>query len=212
MSENRKPYLIGLSGGSGCGKTTVIQTLFEELPKGSISLISQDNYYLKKEEQPIDENGVVNFDTPNSFRRKELLEDVNLLAKGNTVSYLEYTFNNKNWEPKKVEIQPAPIVLIEGLFVFHFEELRKLFDYRVFIDTDEEERLKRRIKRDLEERGYPEDEVRYQWKNHVMPAFNDYLHPFIDSCDLIIDNSHHFREDLDVLKAHIHELLKENQR
>ena len=198
-----KPYLVGISGGSGCGKTTVLNSLFEELPEGRLALISQDNYYRHISEQPKDNNGVENFDTPESFRRNELIEDVVKLRSGEKLQYEEYTFNNDAAISRTIEIHPAPIILIEGLFVFHFDEISDILDYKVFIDVEEDIRLERRIRRDWKERGYPEHEVRYQWENHVMPAYRSFQAPYVNSCDLIIDNTHHFKEDLDRLVGHL---------
>lgn len=201
-----KPYLVGISGGSGCGKTTILKSIFEQMPKDSITLISQDNYYRPIEEQPKDKEGIENFDTPDSFYRQRLINDIINLSQGKKITQDEYTFNNDEAISKQVVINPSPIILIEGLFVFHFEEINSLLNYRVFIDTKEEIRLQRRIDRDLKERGYPEKEVRYQWKNHVMPAYNNYLEPYLDSSDLIIDNSVHYKDDLNKLIEHLKNL------
>ena len=201
-----KPYLVGISGGSGCGKTTVLNALFDSMPTGNISLISQDNYYLDITKQPKDENGIENFDTPESFKREELIADIVSLSQGQKVTLNEYTFNNSNAVSSVVEILPAPIVLIEGLFVFHFTEINSLLNYKVFIDTDEDIRLNRRIKRDWTERGYPEDQVRYQWEKHVMPAYNKYLKPYVADCDLIINNNDHYESDLMKLTEHLNQI------
>jgi uridine kinase len=115
---------------------------------------------------------------------------------GETVLQKEYTFNNPSVEPKLLEIRPAPIVIVEGLFILHFEEISELLDLKIFIETDEEIALQRRLKRDLLERGYPEGDVLYKWNNHVMPAYKMYLLPFKDECDEIITNNSHVAEDI----------------
>lgn len=203
----RQPYLVGISGGSGCGKTTILNSLFDAMLEGELALISQDNYYKHISDQPVDDNGKENFDTPDSFRRDELIDHINRLSKGELLTYDEYTFNNENAVAGTVTVEPAPIILIEGLFVFHFPEINDILNYKVFIDAHEEIRLERRIKRDWTERGYPEHEVLYQWENHVMPAFKAYQEPHIDQCDLIIDNTRHYREDLEHLITHLRSLL-----
>jgi len=112
---------------------------------------------------------------------------------------LEYTFNNKEKEPEIVEVKPAPIIIIEGLFIFHFEEIRNQIDLKVYIDAKDEVKLKRRLKRDSEERGYTADVVQYQWNNHVLPSYYQYLRPYRDDVDLIITNNEGYHKGLDVL-------------
>ena len=183
-------YLIGIAGGSGSGKTTFLRSLMAHYSTDQVALVSQDNYYKPKEQQEKDENGWVNFDLPGSIDRDHFLQDVMQLRRGASIEKLEYNFNNPEWEPKHITVHSAPIILVEGLFVFHFEEIMELLDYKVFLNAPHEERLSRRIRRDLLERGYPEEEVLYQWHNHVRPAEEKYLYPYLEHCDLEIDNVH----------------------
>jgi uridine kinase len=177
--------------------------LKDNLPEGSISIISQDNYYKPKAEQERDENGEVNFDLPTSIDKDTFFQDIKLLIEGKSVSFQEYTFNNDNQQPKKVIIEPAPILVVEGLFVFHYPEIRHLLDLRVYLDVREELKLERRIKRDRDERGYPESVVRYQWENHVLPSFKKFLKPYRDDSHLIITNNITFDKGLTVLTDHL---------
>jgi uridine kinase len=186
MSEVK---IIGISGGSGSGKTTVLRNLKKQIPEDHIALVSQDNYYKPQAEQHRDENGMVNYDLPTGIEKERLIHDMNQLLNGNAIEFLEYNFNNPAWEPKKITIQPAPIVVMEGLFVFHFEEIFEKLHHKIYLDAPVELRLERRIRRDLHQRGYPEHEVRYQWDNHVRPAEIEYLEPFVDRCDLVIDST-----------------------
>lgn len=206
--KNKKHYLIGIAGGSGSGKTSFLRELMNHFTKEKVALVSQDNYYHPKDLQLADDNGVLNFDLPTSIDRKHFYEDMMRLSKNETIEKLEYNFNNPLWEPEKVVVQPAPVIIMEGLFVFHYEEIRDQLDYMVYIDVHHEERLQRRIKRDGQERGFPEHEVRYQWHNHVRPAEEKYLDPFIESCHLVVDNTFHYREGLDILISNIREQLK----
>jgi len=198
VSQN-KIYLIGIAGGSGSGKTSFLRELLNHFPLDKISLVSQDNYYFPKQEQQADENGVINFDLPTSIDRDHFYADMNTLIKGEPIEKQEYNFNNPAWAPEKVIVHPAPVIIMEGLFVFYYEEIRKKLDCKVFIDVHHEERLGRRIRRDAQERGYPEHEVRYQWDHHVRPAEEKYLDPYINECDLIVDNTLHFKEGLEKL-------------
>ncbi len=199
--NKKKPFLVGISGGSGCGKTTILKALFESMPKESLALVSQDDYYLPIELQPKDENNRENFDLPQSLDEQKFILDLNRLMSGNRLEITEYTFNNEARTSSLKIVEPAPIVIVEGLFVFHFEEIYKQMDYKVFVHAKENTRLERRLTRDKNERGYPKEDVLYQWKNHVEPAYEKYLKPYINSCDLIINNNEHYQEDLNKLIA-----------
>jgi uridine kinase len=203
----KKTYLIGIAGGSGSGKTSFLRELMNHYNDSQVALVSQDNYYHPKELQAADENGVLNFDLPTSIDRQHFHDDMMKLVNGNSIEKLEYNFNNPDWEPSKVIVHPAPVVIMEGLFVFHYEEIRKQLDYMVYIDVHHEERLQRRIKRDGAERAFPEDQVRYQWVNHVRPAEEKYLDPFISECELIVDNNVHYKEGLSILVQKINDQL-----
>lgn len=206
MSQS-KPFLVGIAGGSGSGKTSFLRDLLLHFPAEKIALVSQDNYYEPKHLQHIDENGMVNYDLPTSINREYFYNDMMKLVNGDSLELMEYNFNNPAAKPQKVIVKPAPIIIMEGLFIFHYEEIRKQLDYKVFIDVHHEERLQRRIRRDGEERGYPEHEVRYQWQNHVRPSEEEFLYPYINECDLVVDNTVHYREGLQMLAGIIHQQL-----
>lgn len=208
---SKKPFVIGVAGGSGSGKTFFLKCFLNHFKKEEICLLSQDDYYFRVgHTMTAEENKLYNFDLPTTIDNDQFLNDIKNLIKGETVYQKEYTFNNPNAEPKLLEIQPAPIVMVEGLFILHFEEIAQMLDMKIFIDTDEEIALQRRLKRDLIERGYPEDDVLYKWNNHVMPAFNDYLLPYKAQCDKIITNNTHVAEDIIEITSEISNHLKEN--
>lgn len=202
-------YIVGIAGGSASGKTSFLNDLRSRLPSDSVSIISQDNYYLPKELQVCDEAGEVNFDLPSAIHREDFHNDLCTLLSGAAVERKEYNFNNPNQAPKIVRIEPAPIIIMEGLFVFYYQEIRTKLDLKIFIDAREEVKLQRRIMRDSLERGYCEDAVRYQWQNHVVPSYNKFLRPFRDSADVIVTNNTHYNIGLNVLNNHLQTLLKE---
>lgn len=202
-----RPYLVGIAGGSGSGKTTLLNQLLRLLPEGSVALVSQDNYYHPSHLQQADENGELNFDLPGSIDREHFLRDIKLLLKGQSIYKQEYTFNNPVKSPKLIEIKSAPIIITEGLFVFYYDEIRELLDYKVYLHAEEVVRLNRRIYRDKAERGYEENVVRYQWDNHVKPADENYLFPFKNDCDLIIDNTDDFGNQIELLAQHLQKIL-----
>lgn len=201
--KTRRPYIVGIAGGSASGKTSFLNALLDSFAPNEISLVSQDNYYRSAEQQLADENGRLNFDLPDSLYRAEFHRDLERLAAGIAVRRQEYTFNNPAVTPGIVTVEPAPILVTEGLFVFHYDEVWRMLDYKVYLHADEDIRLQRRIERDSKERGYPEVDVRYQWEHHVMPADRQYLQPFKERCDLVVDNDHHYAPGLNALVSHL---------
>lgn len=203
----KSPYVIGVAGGSASGKTSILSELMSRFEPRQVALISQDNYYYERERQFQDVNGEVNFDLPTAIDREALNRDVSDLIGGKIVVRKEYSFNNPLAEPKMVSIEPAPILIVEGLFVFHFVELAAKMNLKVYVDALEEVKLKRRIVRDLSERGYPESDVRYRWKNHVTPSYHNYLKPHKRHCDIIINNNSTYQNGLSVLVNHLRAML-----
>ena len=198
-----RPYIIGISGGSGSGKTLFINELMRGFNKDEVCLISQDNYYRKRTEQPVDENGVQNFDMPESIDSDAFLSDIVKLMQGEKIILKEYTFNNPNQPENTIEFRPAPVIILEGIFIFFVEKIRKLIDLKIFIEAREHIMLKRRILRDEEERGYDLADVLYRYEKHVMPTFYKYILPYKSKCDLVVNNNRSFNKVIDVIKSHI---------
>jgi uridine kinase len=202
-----KPYLVGIAGGSASGKTSFLRDLKLSLPPKTVSIITQGNYYLPIDKQMKDENGQVNFDLPTSIDRAKFHEDLENIMSWKPITVKEYTFNNPDKVPGLITIEPRPIVIMEGLFIFHFEEIRKALDLRVFIDVREHKMLERRIQRDHVERGYNEESVRYQWDNHVIPSYKKYLKPYRDDSHVIVTNNSNYNKGLDVITNHLRSKL-----
>ncbi|WP_017730634.1 uridine kinase family protein [Nafulsella turpanensis] len=203
-----KPYIVGITGGSASGKTFFLKSLLGAFTPEEICLVSQDNYYRPREMQPKDENGVYNFDTPHSIDFDQYAQDIESLKEGKTVLRQEYTFNNPDAQPAMLEFKPAPVVVVEGIFVFYFPELTKHLDLKVFIEAEEHIKLKRRIIRDRDERGYDLEDVLYRYERHVAPTYNKYIKPFKGDADIVIPNNHGFRQALDVLIAFLKTKVK----
>ena len=168
---NKKPFLIGISGGSGSGKTFFLKSFLDHFNPENISLISQDDYYLSSGDLTHEENVLYNFDIPASFDEQQFTNDIQKILNGETIHKKEYTFNVG--EPKILEIQSAPIIIVEGLLIFHFQQIAELIDMKIFIDADEEVALQRRIKRDIEERNYTFDDVMYKFLIGCKSSDND---------------------------------------
>jgi uridine kinase len=204
----QKPFTIGITGGSGSGKTYFLENLSREFNSDQLCLISQDHYYKPREQQLTDKRGIQNFDLPEALKRSEFLEDIIRLKRGETITKTEYTFNNPNVKPKILEFKPAPILVIEGLFVQYFTEIEKELDLKIFIEAKDHLKLSRRIRRDNEERGYDLNDVLYRYENHVMPVYETLIKPLQHEADLVIPNNSHFKIALDVLVTFIKAKLR----
>ncbi|THH41032.1 uridine kinase family protein [Neolewinella litorea] len=202
-----QPFLIGITGGSGSGKTTFIRQLREGLPDDKVCLLSMDDYYVPREDQERDERGIHNFDRPASIYRKEFVNDLKRLLKGKTVQRQEYVFNNELAEASLLTFHPAPVIIVEGLFVFHYKELRKLLDLKIFLHAKDNLKVVRRIKRDRVERNYPLEDVLYRYEHHVLPAYEKYVHPHKEQADLIVNNNTDFNMGLAVVRAFVEKMI-----
>lgn len=196
-----KTFIVGISGGSGSGKTSFINQLKKSFSEKEICFISQDDYYRPRDEQKVDEKGVTNFDLPTSINKKEFRQDLKKLMAGEVVERPEYTFNNEKAETKMLVFHPAPIIVVEGLFIYHYRKVNKLLDLKVFVKAKPNLKVIRRIKRDKIERNYPLDDVLYRYENHVLPSFEKYIEPYISECDLVINNNEDFDMGLVVLRG-----------
>jgi uridine kinase len=185
----KTPYTIGITGGSGSGKTHFLNTLSSHFGDGEVCLISQDHYYKPRDQQPLDENGVKNFDLPVSIDREQLLADLLKLKSGQSIFRTEYVFNNPNAQPTTLEFKPAPVLIVEGLFVQYFEEVAQQLDLKIFIEAKDHVKLGRRIRRDQTERGYDLDDVLYRYQYHVMPVFERLIEPLKHMADIVIPNN-----------------------
>lgn len=206
MKKN-SAYIIGIAGGSASGKTTFLQELCKRFDADELALVSQDNYYKAREEQQLDQNGEINFDLPSAIDLDRFASDLKKLSEGTAIHKTEYTFNNDEKSAKTIIIEPAKVIITEGLFVFHYEEIAAMMNHKVYFHADDELRLGRRIKRDQNERGYPESDVRYRWKNHVRPADQQFLEPHRDGCDRVIINNISFHQELDELERFIRSII-----
>ncbi|MEM7574841.1 MAG: AAA family ATPase [Bacteroidota bacterium] len=199
----KRPYFIGITGGSGSGKTTFIRQLRDGFGDDQVCLVSQDDYYLPREQQKVDEMGIRNFDRPKAINKADFVSDLKRLAAGETVQRQEYVFNNELAEPSILTFQPAPIVIVEGLFVFHYKKVRQMLDLKIFLHAKDNLKVVRRIKRDRVERNYPLEDVLYRYEHHVLPAYEKYVAPYKDIADIIVNNNSDFNEGLKVVRGYL---------
>ncbi|WP_109832357.1 uridine kinase family protein [Reichenbachiella versicolor] len=207
-----RPIIIGLTGGSGSGKTFILHLLKQALGEEKVTVLSQDNYYKPIEEQTKDDQGIENFDLPSAINHDAFANDLKKLIKGEPVILEEYTFNNKESKPNHIHISSKPIIIVEGLFVFYHTQISKQMDITVYIDCPKNVMVERRIKRDAVERGYDLNDVKYRFEHHVWPTYEKYVLPSRESADIVIDNSENdnkidFSSSLDKLKSQL-ELLE----
>ncbi len=194
--QNKAPFIIGITGGSGSGKTVFLNSFLNHFADDEICLVSQDDYCVPVGDLSAEENKLYNFDLPCAIDGEQFTRDVYKLLSGESVYKKEYTFNNPGAVPKLLTIKPSPIIIIEGLFILYFEKISKLPHIKIFIESDHEIALQRRIKRDMIERGYSEEDVLYKWHNHVIPAYNEFLLPHKTSCNKLIINNSDVKEGL----------------
>jgi uridine kinase len=204
-----RPFIIGICGGSGSGKTSFIRRIRERFPETEVCIVSQDDYYRPREEQRADDQGVPNFDLPKAIDKKAMYADLKRLLAGETVERMEYTFNNAQAQAKTITFKPAPVVIVEGLFVFHYKKIAPLFDLKVFINVKDNLKVIRRIVRDQQERNYPLDDVLYRYQYHVLPAYERFIQPYRDESDVVVNNNKDFERGLAVIGGFIADKLRQ---
>ena len=190
--------ILALIGGSGSGKSTVLDGLRNHFGERA-AVLSLDNYYRPKSELPVDENGETNFDMPVVIDDETMVSDIDVLRAGKSIHLSTYTYNRDVMKSETVTIDPAEWLIVEGLFAMAYPAMEERVDLVGYIDASPETRLARRIARDESERGYTEDEVRYQWKNHVRPADLQFIEPWKTKADVVVDNEKDWKSGLNGL-------------
>jgi len=210
--ENIPIYIIGITGGSASGKTTVSERIIQELDVPWVVLLSMDSFYkvLTPEQHELAEANNYNFDHPDSFDIDLVIETLKKLKKGIAVDIPIYDFKTHSRLKETRHIYGANIVVFEGIFSLYFEEIRKLMDLMLFIDTDSDIRLARRMRRDIAERGRDIDGVLKQYTKFVKPSFDDYIQPSKKHADVIIPRGAENTVALDIIITHIKKELEEH--
>lgn len=180
--------IIGICGGSGSGKTTLLKRLAAFYGELHPTIFSMDNYYLPIDQQLLDINGHVNFDLPTALDKDRLISDLQDLKEGKSIEVKEYHFNAPPNKNILITLDPSPIIIVEGLFLFQYSEVNRLLDFSIFMDVDPDVQLDRRLYRDQETRGYTREAIMYQWKNHVVPCYEQYLAPYMHLADFVFEN------------------------
>lgn len=200
--------IIGIAGGTGSGKTTVVKKLINTLPKDEVVVIPQDSYYKDSSHLPIEERLELNFDHPDSIDFKLLVEHVKQLKKGQGIEQPIYSYLTCSRSAETIPIEPKHVIIVEGILIFCSPELRKLFDVRIFVDADPDDRLSRVICRDIMERGRSVDKVLERYEKTVKPMHLQFIEPTKRYADIIIPQGGHNDIAIDILVTAIEKALK----
>jgi len=190
------PIIIGIAGGTGAGKTTIARRLSDPLPAGSVAVIEHDAYYRDRPDLSYEDRSLLNFDHPNSLDNDLLLSHLEQLKAGQGIDKPQYNFRTHRRKSETVRIETHPVVIIEGILIFVDQSLRQLMDIKIFVDTDPDIRVLRRLKRDIKERGRDFDSVRHQYYDTVRPMHLEFVEPTKRYADLIIPEGN--RGNLDI--------------
>ena len=199
--------IIGIAGGTGCGKTTVVNQILNELPEGEVGIISQDSYYKDTSHLGYDERVKINFDHPRSIDFELLESHLQELRKGNAIDQPVYSFVKHNRTGDTIHTLPRKVMIVEGILILTPPELREMFDIKIFVHADSDERLIRRLKRDITERGRDIDEVLSRYQNTLKPMHQQFIEPMKEYADLIIPNNKYNTVAVDIVKTIINEKL-----
>ena len=202
-----RPFLIGVAGGTCSGKTTVTERLAHLVGPDHLSLIKQDAYYIDRTHQPFDERTRANYDHPDAFDWALTFEQLSSLLAGRAVDVPVYDYPNHNRSAEVIRVEPTRIVVFEGILALYDEKLRDLFDLRIFVDTDADVRLIRRLERDVLDRGRTPESIMRQYMTSVRPSHLQFIEPTKRHADVIIPEGGHNDRALDVLVARINSLV-----
>ena len=205
----KNSIVIGVSGGSASGKTTVANRI-KEACKDSVELLSHDFYYLPHDDLPLEERVKLNYDHPNAFDTKRIVEDIKSLKKGIAIERPVYSYKEHTRLDETVRVNPAKVIIVEGFMIFENAELRDLLDIKVFVDADADERLIRRILRDVNERGRSLESVITQYSNTVKPMHELFVEPYKKYADIIVPRGGMNDIAIDMLVHRIRAISKED--
>jgi uridine kinase len=199
--------IIGIAGGTGCGKTTVVKKIIEELPINEVVVISQDSYYHDLSHLTKEERSKVNFDHPQSIDFDLLINHLSLLRQGKTVEIPVYSFVEETRMPQTISTKPKKVIIVEGILVLSNPKLRELFDMKIYVHADSDERLIRRLQRDMKERGHDLEKVLYRYQTAVKPMHSEFIEPSKEFADIIIPNNHYNTVAIDMVRTIINDKL-----
>ena len=199
--------IIGIAGGTGSGKTTVVNQIMNELPADEVCVISQDSYYKATDNLTYDERVKINFDHPRAIDFELLIQHISDLKNGKIIEQPIYSFVTHNRTKDSIITHPRKVVVVEGILIFNSEQLRNLFDIKIFVHADADERLIRRVRRDLKERGRDIDEVLNRYQDTLKPMHQQFIEPTKNFADIIIPNDRYNTVAVDIVRTVIAEKI-----
>jgi uridine kinase len=199
--------IIGIAGGTGSGKTTVVQQIINELPKTEVGVISQDSYYRENHNLSFEERALINFDHPRAIDFELLVNHLTALKKGETIEQPVYSFVTHNRTDDSIITHPRKVMIVEGILILANPELREMFDVKIFVHADSDERLIRRLKRDIAERGRDMEEVLIRYQTTLKPMHQQFIEPTKAYADIIIPNDKYNTVAIDVVRAVINQRI-----
>ena len=210
-AERPKPLIIGIAGGTGSGKSTVARKVAESLGRASVAFIDMDAYYRNFAHLPMEERRHLNWDHPDAFDHELLAEQLARLVAGEAVDKPVYDFVSHTRSPRTVRVEPADVIVIDGILLFVDERVRELCDVKVFVDTDADIRLIRRIRRDMVKRGRPLEEILDQYLSTVQPMHLQFVEPSKRYADVIVPRGGHNAVAIEMIIAKIQRRLSAQQ-
>jgi len=195
-------FIIGITGGSGSGKSSIVNAIAKGFDDHQLTVLSQDRYYNPLDHLSPEERSVQNFDHPTAFDYNLLEEHLDELKKGNTIQAPIYSFVKETRESETDPISPTPVLLLEGILLMNHPKIKSVVDLWIYIDTDEDHRLMRRVLRDTAERGQELTKVFRRYTEQVKPMHENYIESSKSEADIIINNNHHYDRSVEfVIKA-----------
>lgn len=202
--------VIGIAGGTGSGKTTVVNQIVAELPKDEVCVISQDSYYNDTSDMLFEERTKINFDHPKAIDFDLLVSHLKELKKGNSVEQPIYSFVEHNRIKETVTTYPKKVIIVEGILILTHPDIRELFDIKLYVHADSDERLIRRLRRDMAERGRDLEEVLSRYQTTLKPMHQQFIEPTKEYADIIIPNNRYNTVAVDLIRKIINQRLIEN--
>jgi len=199
--------IIGIAGGTGCGKTTVVNQIVGELPKNEVGVISQDSYYNDLSHLTLEERRKTNFDHPNSIDFGLLTQHLKELKAGRSIQQPVYSFLECNRMDETVPTHPRKVMIVEGILILTNPEIRKMFDIKIYVHADSDERLIRRLKRDVNERGWNLDDTISKYQTILKPMHEQFIEPTKEFADIIIPNNTYNTVAVEIVRSIINEKL-----
>ena len=199
--------IIGIAGGTGSGKTTVVNQILNELPADEVCVISQDSYYKETHHLSYQERTKINFDHPKAIDFELLVSHITNLKKGEIIEQPVYSFVTHDRVIDTLITHPRKVVIVEGILIFNSRELRDLCDIKIFVHADADERLIRRVRRDIEERGRDVNEVLSRYQNTLKPMHQQFIEPTKNYADIIIPNDRYNTVAVDIVRTVISQKL-----